>query len=148
VFERDTSHMMAHADTLMVIGQNEYLYNRNNAFNAALIRARAANVVYFDRDTDLPEDALASILPALDAAASHPWSWSMPVEAKVRAMRFTPQHFAATTRSWPAGWMKAPITPVSIAGRMNWSSGSSNAALNCAAFTPCRRPPVSAAARG
>jgi hypothetical protein len=72
VFERDTPHMMAHADTLMVIGQNEFLYNRNTAFNAALIRARAANVVYFDRDTVLPESTLTDILHTLEGTTDTP----------------------------------------------------------------------------
>jgi hypothetical protein len=66
VFDRNTPHMMHHADTHIVIGQNENLYNRNSAFNIALARAQGDIVAFFDADVALSETALAEILSAAE----------------------------------------------------------------------------------
>lgn len=61
-FDRIAPAMMEHADTVMALGQSEYLYNRNAAFNLALLHARGAVVAFFDSDTDPGEGALDAAL--------------------------------------------------------------------------------------
>ncbi len=67
-FDRSTPQMMADADTVLVFGQSEYLYNRNVCFNAALVRACGRHVIFFNEDRDLPETALSEWLGQIDTA--------------------------------------------------------------------------------
>lgn len=61
VFDRVAPQAMQHADSVMVIGQDEHLYNRNAAFDFALAEARGDIVVFCDGEAPLPETALAAI---------------------------------------------------------------------------------------
>lgn len=61
VFDRESPAALQHADTVMVLGQNEHLYNRNAAFNFALAEATGATVVFCDTEQPLPENALGEI---------------------------------------------------------------------------------------
>ena len=61
VFDCESSLALQHADTVIVFGQSEHLYNRNAAFNRALIEAKGSLVVYCDADVPFPDDALAAI---------------------------------------------------------------------------------------
>ncbi|MEX2618151.1 MAG: glycosyltransferase [Alphaproteobacteria bacterium] len=70
VFDRSTPHMIAGADTVLVFGQSEYLYNRNVGFNTALAQARGRHVIFFNGDADLPETALHDWLGQIGAAGN------------------------------------------------------------------------------
>ncbi len=67
VFDHVAPHMMQHADTIMVCGQDEHLYNRNAAFNFAFNESSSALFVFCDGDHPLPENALAEILAQTEA---------------------------------------------------------------------------------
>jgi hypothetical protein len=68
IFDRESPAAMAQADTVIVFGQNEHLYNRNVGFNTGLILARGDTVAYMDRDVALPDTALADWLALAEAA--------------------------------------------------------------------------------
>ncbi|MCG8547873.1 MAG: hypothetical protein MJE12_27065 [Alphaproteobacteria bacterium] len=68
VFDCPSDRAMELADMVIVCGQNEYLYNRNVAFNFALVQASGDIVVFFDRATELVPDALAQIVELLSVA--------------------------------------------------------------------------------
>jgi len=68
VFDRQTRHIMELADTVMVFGQSEHLYNRNAAFNCGLAEARGALVVFCDSDGAFAENALSELL---ESASEH-----------------------------------------------------------------------------
>lgn len=67
VFDQVAPDMMLHADTVIMCGQSEHLYNRNAAFNFALNEASGSLFVFFDSDTALHEDALAKIIAQAEA---------------------------------------------------------------------------------
>ena len=70
VFDCESPRAMRIADTVMVCGQDEHLYNRNAAFNLALTEARGDLVVFCDGDGPLPETTLAEIAARADACAT------------------------------------------------------------------------------
>lgn len=65
VFDRPSPRMMDAADLVLACGQSEYLYNRNVAFNFALLEAKGDVVVIFDRATELAPDTLENITKSL-----------------------------------------------------------------------------------
>ena len=70
VFDRESPLVTQHADTVIVLGQNEHLYNRNVAFNTALTAATGQMVVFCDGDHPLPAEALAAIADKARACAT------------------------------------------------------------------------------
>ena len=65
VFDRPSPRMTDMADSVFVCGQDEYLYNRNVAFNLALIEAQSDIVAFFDQRTVLAPNALEDIVSLL-----------------------------------------------------------------------------------
>lgn len=61
VFDRESPLALQHADSVMALGQNEHLYNRNVAFNTALAAATGRVAVFCDGDRPLTEEMLAAI---------------------------------------------------------------------------------------
>ena len=61
VFDRIAPAAMETADTVIALGQSEYLHNRNAALNVALARANGRVVAFFDRDCALNENALEQL---------------------------------------------------------------------------------------
>ena len=61
VFDCESPLAIQHADTVIVYGQSEHLYNRNAAFNRALIEAKGSFVVFCDADSAFSEDALTAV---------------------------------------------------------------------------------------
>jgi len=51
-FDRIAPQVLDHADTVIALGQSEYIFNRNAAFNTAIERARAPLVALFDQDLE------------------------------------------------------------------------------------------------
>lgn len=72
VFDFEASHVLRHADTLIVCGQDENLYNRNAAFNRALVEAEGSLVLFCNADVPLPETALAAVVAEVGAFAAEP----------------------------------------------------------------------------
>lgn len=70
VFDHVPQHTLQHADTVMICGQSEYLYNRNSAFNAALLEAKGSFIVFCDGDHPFSERALAEIVTHAKNAAT------------------------------------------------------------------------------
>jgi hypothetical protein len=68
VFDRPSPAMMETADLVMVCGQNEYLHNRNVAFNFAAIASRAPVLAIIDSDADLAPDAMEGVVKKLNGA--------------------------------------------------------------------------------
>lgn len=62
VFERASPHVMSVADTILLCGQTDFLYNKNVAFNATLMNARGEIVLIIDDDIALPPGALSDII--------------------------------------------------------------------------------------
>jgi hypothetical protein len=62
IFERASPHVIQIADTILLCGQTDYLYNKNVAFNAALIKARGEFIFIVDDDVALPPEALGEII--------------------------------------------------------------------------------------
>lgn len=73
VFDRISPAAATHADTVIALGQNEYLYNRNVAFNLALAKAQGAIVIIFDEDIDLAPDALEDTLQLFNGRTCNPF---------------------------------------------------------------------------
>ena len=72
VFDHVAPQSMEFADTVMVCGQSEHLYNRNAAFNIALAEAIGDLVVYCAGGDPFSETALADIAAmAADCTTSH-----------------------------------------------------------------------------
>ncbi|NKB57019.1 MAG: glycosyltransferase [Alphaproteobacteria bacterium] len=69
VFDRISPAIQDEADTIIALGQSEYLYNRNVAFNMALSRARGQVVALFDNDAEPDEDMLARLLAFFEGGA-------------------------------------------------------------------------------
>ena len=59
------------ADKVMRCGQNEYLYNRNAAFNISILEATGAVVLFCNERRALPKDALGSVLERAEDAAAN-----------------------------------------------------------------------------
>jgi hypothetical protein len=53
---------MSVADTILLCGQTDFLYNKNVAFNATLMNARGEIVLIIDDDIALPPGALSDII--------------------------------------------------------------------------------------
>lgn len=69
VFDVPSPNALHHADTVIVCGQDENLYNRNAAFNRALVEARGKLVLYCDSDLPLADAALAALVAESDSLA-------------------------------------------------------------------------------
>ena len=66
VFDRVSPGLLRTADTVVALGQNEYLYNRNAAFNVGLAQANGRTVILFDRDGALEADFLRRLLQTFE----------------------------------------------------------------------------------
>ena len=72
VFDHVAPQLMEFADTVMVCGQSEHLYNRNAAFNFGLAEAKGDLVVFCADGDAFSETALADIATmAADCATRH-----------------------------------------------------------------------------
>lgn len=95
-FDCPSPDLLEIADTVIVCGQDEYLYNRNAAFNLTLANASGKFVAIFDRDVALSVDALMDILNQLDGRAGAP---TVLVNADFAPGDRANLHFAALDRT-------------------------------------------------
>ena len=65
-FDCPSSVMLSAADLVIVCGQDEYIYNRNMAFNLGLAVARGDIIIYFDQDSQFDPTLLANTMAIFD----------------------------------------------------------------------------------
>ena len=61
-FDRIAPQILEHADTVIALGQSEYLFNRNAAFNVAIARAHGPLVALFDQDVEPEPQTLEKLI--------------------------------------------------------------------------------------
>ena len=103
VFDRESPLVTQHADTVIVLGQNEHLYNRNVAFNTALTANTGQMVVFCDGDHPLPAEALAAIADKARACATkHRGSWKFCLNK-----RFPIQWLESSASFWNTSFLSS-----------------------------------------
>lgn len=65
VFDRVSPRALDFADIVIRCGQDEHLYNRNAAFNAAFLASSGSFILMFGEDCNLPDGALETVLGRL-----------------------------------------------------------------------------------
>jgi hypothetical protein len=95
-FDRIAPQVLEHADTVIALGQSEYLYNRNAAFNTAIERARGSLVALFDQDVVPEPQTLESLIAMFEGRGD---DTLMAVNQDALPFDRRRPHFLALTRA-------------------------------------------------